>query len=331
MAGIPPTYASPGLRWGLALEDHPGAYVEFEEKPGTEVGIPARLGGNDSFCVATVHFPSTIGSTRKPVIGYKAIGSEIKGVLDHASDRWNIVCTKALGRALKRAGYPDDMDDLKALVVWRQREAEIRAIGTGVAQVALAPAQTERALEAAGRQSPEASGPDDGQAPSTEPDESGVTEAESIDGADLTLVPPSDGSRAELRKAINGLGSRSHELTKWAKDNNLRVTRPATEWEARQLIAQAAVISGDGAVEVTQSDGAGDVVDVQEVPPPVAEPSPVDDSAGQVVELAAGLDADEAKNYTAFLKSINVDPKSDPATWDPDRLVEVLGWLEVAP
>jgi hypothetical protein len=49
---------------------------------------------------------------------------------------------------LKRAGYPDDLKDLKALVLWRQRDAEIAAIRGG-AELTVQSANTIAALPSA--------------------------------------------------------------------------------------------------------------------------------------------------------------------------------------
>lgn len=310
MAAISPTYASPGLRWGLALEDHPGAYVAFHESPGTDLGIPEKHGGNDAFCVATIHFPE--GSGRLPVIGYKALSSKIKGELDHPSDRWNILCTKALGRALKRAGYPDDLPDLKALVVWRQRDAEIRAITAGTAQVQLAAADPGRALESAAKVDPEATSRDDSNAPETDVIDVGEAESEP-DGADPTVVPPSEATKAELRTAINALGPRSSELTKWARSEKIRVTRPDTEAEARALIARAAAMLAEGpAADEAPAAPVEDVTD-----------------AIDVAEVIAGLDGEQRKALDTFVTSIGGDPKLPIEQWAPDVIVDVVGWLAV--
>jgi hypothetical protein len=120
MGQISESYASPGLRLGLLLEDHPDATYEFRLATGDEIGVPEEYGGSKKFCVCTI----TLGLGRdisawKPVSG------------NGTPDEWNVLCTKTLGRALKRAGYPDDLHDLKALVLWRQREAEIAAIKAG--------------------------------------------------------------------------------------------------------------------------------------------------------------------------------------------------------
>lgn len=121
MGQISESYASPGLRLGLLLEDHPQATYEFRLATGDELGVPDEYGSTKKFCVATI----TFGPDRAAVTAWKPVAG------NGTPDEWNILCTKTLGRALKRAGYPDDLHDLKALVLWRQREAEIAAIKAG--------------------------------------------------------------------------------------------------------------------------------------------------------------------------------------------------------
>jgi hypothetical protein len=122
MGTISEFYASPGLRLGLLLEDHPDATYTFDFVSGSEIGVPDSYGGSSKkFCFCTIRFA-----------GKRADVSAWKPVPDKGQpDDWNILCTKTLGRALKRAGYPDDLKDLKALVLWRQRDAEISAIKAG--------------------------------------------------------------------------------------------------------------------------------------------------------------------------------------------------------
>ncbi len=120
MGNISETYASPQLRLGLLLVDHPGSSHSCEMRVGTEVGVPRAYGGEGNFCVCTLLIPG-----HEPIVAYKAIK-------DHGNaDEWQVNSTKTLGRALKKAGYPDDLKDLKALVLWRQREAEIDLIRGG--------------------------------------------------------------------------------------------------------------------------------------------------------------------------------------------------------
>jgi len=151
MAAISEDYASPGLRWGLLLEDQPGATYEFALMQGTEFPvnpIPAEFGGDRNFVVCTITFPASTGKSM--VSAYKPAGQE------GDPETWNVLCTKTLGRALKKAGYPDDLKDLKALLLWRQRTAETQAIMAGSAHLALepgstavAPGQAQRALPSA--------------------------------------------------------------------------------------------------------------------------------------------------------------------------------------
>jgi len=140
------TFASPGLRWGLLLEDHPRATHEFELKKGTVIGIPSEYGGDGNFCVCTIHIPG-----QEPIVAYKEAPKR------KDPDEWVVACTKTLGRALKKAGYPDDLKDLKALVLWRQRNAEVAAIGSGQALTA-GPAPLE--IEAGGRDADDDGRPD---------------------------------------------------------------------------------------------------------------------------------------------------------------------------
>lgn len=138
MAQISPDYASPGLRLGLLLHDHPDASYDFKFISGEELGVPAEFGGKGQFCLATIRF----GDGRADASAWKPVPA--KG----NPDEWNIFQTKTLGRALKKAGYPDDLKDLKALVLWRQRSAEIGAIASGAQQLAISSTSAPASLEA---------------------------------------------------------------------------------------------------------------------------------------------------------------------------------------
>jgi hypothetical protein len=141
------TFASPGLRWGLLLEDHPKATHEFEMRGGAEIGVPDQYGGQGDFCVCTLRIPG-----QEPIVAYK------EAPRGKDPDDWVVACTKTLGRALKKAGYPDDLKDLKALVLWRQRNAEVAAIGAGVALEAGQEKPLE--IEAGGRDADDDGKPD---------------------------------------------------------------------------------------------------------------------------------------------------------------------------
>ena len=183
MGQISESYASPGLRLGLLLEDHPQATYEFTLRTGDEIGVPDEYGGGDrKFCVCTI----TFGPERASVEAWKPVSG------NGTPDEWNILCTKTLGRALKRAGYPDDLHDLKALVLWRQREAEIAAIKAGSLPLDVPRANAIAAL------------------PSADPmqvalDEAGVTDAEEVELADEDTL-------AEIAELESGLDERDVQV-----------------------------------------------------------------------------------------------------------------------
>lgn len=127
MPEMDPNYASPGLRWGLVLSEHPDAKHEFRHMNGVElrqfgVELPPAFGGSENhhYCVCILDIP---GQDR--AVGYKPVKSSGN------ADDWNLACTKTLGRALKRAGFPDNLADLKALMLWRRRNAEIALLSSG--------------------------------------------------------------------------------------------------------------------------------------------------------------------------------------------------------
>lgn len=106
-------YISTSLRWSMFKADWPDATVEFSEGTAADAGIPASFSKKDEkVCIATVvRFK---GDT--PFIGYKSF-ADAKG---RDTDAWNVLCSKAMGRALKKAGSPDNMNDLKVLMRFRE-------------------------------------------------------------------------------------------------------------------------------------------------------------------------------------------------------------------
>lgn len=129
-------YISTSLRWSMFKADWPDATVEFMEGTATDAGIPASFSKKDEkVCIATV----TRFKGDTPFIGYKSV-SDAKG---RDTDAWNVLCQKAMGRALKKAGVSDNMNDLKVLMRFRE------AIGTAnKAEAKTAPvAETKSAME----------------------------------------------------------------------------------------------------------------------------------------------------------------------------------------
>jgi len=118
-------YVSPSVRWGLLKQDHPKAVAEFTHCTGEEIGIPEKFGGKEDYCVAQILLHP---NEQIPIIGYKPFTDAQMRKGDHASDAWNVLCTKALGRALKRAGYADTASEMRVLVQYKQRLAEHEAI-----------------------------------------------------------------------------------------------------------------------------------------------------------------------------------------------------------
>ena len=125
MAGIAEDYVSPSVRWGLLKQDYPDAVVEFNHGNGDVIGIPDKFGGGEDYCIASIRLRPT---DTTPIIGYKQFSDAQIRKNDHPSDAWNVLCTKALGRALKRAGYADTASEMRVLVQYKQRLAEHEAI-----------------------------------------------------------------------------------------------------------------------------------------------------------------------------------------------------------
>jgi hypothetical protein len=142
MAEIDPRYASPNLRWSLLLKDHPGAEYDFELWEGAQLNLPAEFGRDRKYCVCIITLPKHPDEVaqRKPIIGWKSISASELTKGD--PEVWNVLCTKTLGRALKRAGYPDHLPDLKALLLWYQRKAEIGRIASGLPPLELGTGET---------------------------------------------------------------------------------------------------------------------------------------------------------------------------------------------
>ena len=118
-------YVSPSVRWGLLKQDYPQAVVEFSHCKGSEIGIPPKFGGDEEYCVASILLRP---NDQFPITGYKPFSDAQTRKGDHSSDAWNVLCTKALGRALKRAGYADTASEMRVLVQYKQRLAEHEAI-----------------------------------------------------------------------------------------------------------------------------------------------------------------------------------------------------------
>lgn len=172
---IDPNYMTPNLRWGLFLKDHPGAPApKFRVGTNAEaeqaMGVPADFQRDECgegvtvWCVAVICYPDGTEAAE----GWKEIPtkeSTKNGSKDFVrnAENWTKLCTMALGRALKRAGYPDSVADLRAFLLYEQRNVEIGMIRAGQMPVAAIEARSvDATARAAGVAEPDQDRPDAG-------------------------------------------------------------------------------------------------------------------------------------------------------------------------
>lgn len=222
MAEMRESYASPNLRWALLLEDHPSATHSFRVGRAEEFGVPPDFGGDQQVVVCTIIFPAESGL--QPSVAYKEV-TDSKGRPIPQSDwdpaTWNVLTTKALGRACKRAGYPDSLPELKALVHWRQRTAEVEALVAGRTPLAaLGPGHADQALDAAAVADPEHVSHDPDETPPGVDPETGEVNADNVP-ADAVVIDegePDEHALTVLAEAIEALPAKAKtELARWAK------------------------------------------------------------------------------------------------------------------
>lgn len=171
MPEIPKTYASPGLRWGLFLHDHPKAKNPHYEVMGADAmldtfGLPPQFGAETEdftglYVVCTID-PGDGRPSGEVPRAWKEIPKREKTRSGHVAfvctpENWRKLCTMALGRTLKEAGYPDDTEDLKALLLWRRRSIELEMLAAGGPLAELGTgAPVEDQLDRAARPTPDA-------------------------------------------------------------------------------------------------------------------------------------------------------------------------------
>lgn len=105
------------LRWGLLLEELPGATYTPEVVDAADVGIDTDFCGSTRVCRVTIEFPDG----RAPVSGWQEVGASAT----KTPGAFDTVTMSALDRALTNAGYPPDVEDLRFLMRWRFRKAEV--------------------------------------------------------------------------------------------------------------------------------------------------------------------------------------------------------------
>jgi hypothetical protein len=169
VAELSEKYASPGLRWGLYKHDHPQAKKPtYEVVKGEDLGLPPTFGGESAdFTGLFVVCVIDPGDGSPTVSAWKEIPKREKrrsGYEDFARtpEHWRKLCTMALGRTLKEAGYPDDTDDLKALLLWRRRSVELELLANGgpLAEIGSGSAPDNGDLDAAAKTTPMAEHPE---------------------------------------------------------------------------------------------------------------------------------------------------------------------------
>lgn len=116
-------YLSTSVRWAMFKADWPDASIEFSESTPSEIGIPSTFSKKDEkICVALV---TRYKGDESPIVAYKA-ESDVRGAKD--TDSWHALCSKAMGRAMKKAGYPDTMTDLKILMKFREAKTGVKKV-----------------------------------------------------------------------------------------------------------------------------------------------------------------------------------------------------------
>jgi len=114
-------YLSTSVRWAMFKADWPDATVDFSEGTAADVNIPATFTKKDEkLCIAKV---SRFTGDDRIITAFKSQG-DVRGAKD--TDSWHALCSKAMGRALKKAGYPDTMTDLKILLKFRDTKNGVK-------------------------------------------------------------------------------------------------------------------------------------------------------------------------------------------------------------
>ena len=135
-------YLSTSVRWAMFKADWPDATVDFSEGTAADVNIPATFTKKDEkLCIAKV---SRFTGDDRIITAFKS-QSDVRSAKD--TDSWHALCSKAMGRALKKAGYPDTMTDLKILLKFRDTKNGVnKTVATDVRNVVNQSIETKSAL-----------------------------------------------------------------------------------------------------------------------------------------------------------------------------------------
>lgn len=307
--GIAPGYASPGLRLSLYLEDHPDAEqpaYDIRRLADVDPTIPEDWGGDQEVVVCTLRRPGVADVVAWRETYETKKNGETKAVI-RRPDVLVALQTKALGRALKKAGYPDHLPDLKAMMLWRQRNAEnslILTTGRPLAALGSGPVTGSRDtdLDAAAVAHPEDAGADDG----------GSTVAED----DVAVEVPED------YLALSPRGRQ--EVDGWLDERGVDFRTAPAKPLAAFLAAQDKIDAQNGQGRHAPEAGPGPVIDggeerenvvrdeVEDHPEP--EPEPADEEPAPT---------DGAKLAAMSLDELIATATAAPADWR-DRSAEFL-------
>ncbi len=317
MPNIPKTYASPGLRWGLFLHDHPHApdptfRLAAHDDPDVNVPEAFAKGGEEKFTGEFVVCTIDPADGSGKIVAWREIpGSERRSGSWHelakTPDNWRKLTTMALGRALKQAGYADDTEDLKALLLWRRRDVEMRMLEAGVSPppaLGTGPADTD--LDAAARPTPHAEHPDSAAA-------AGETDDEEVTvGADDQWSPD---AAARLRPLVDRLSpAQRDDLQAWADSRGYGpIQQLSTGGPFRLVVARATGLLPKGDPDPTPNP-------ITPAPEPPSAPS------GQPV---AAVDPD-AKAPMPMVRSVHdaVMKLIDPETGNREAAARVFEKVE---
>ena len=319
---ISQNYASPNVRVGLLKEDWPGveityALVDAADLPAS-VAVPAEFAAGSiylgagkgskqasgKFCLCTIKYPADAGKDDEH--GAKPVLQE---ELDRGDpETWNSMCTKALGRALKRAGYPDAVPDLRSLILWRQRTAEIDRIRQGLAPIAeLTSGNTQRALDAAFEAGAQDDPDVDRSATTDHEDEPPAGQQQQRPPAQQQREAPPTGGNAdkeptaeqltELRVAIGALGNKQTVLRAWAAEQKIvSYSKPGTVGQLVAIMHKIAQLNTAG------PDGTPQAPDPKAEQRAQVEVEKPDDpiEAHQLDDIMHVIDTYESDDYDAF-------------------------------
>jgi hypothetical protein len=286
----PATYASPHLRLALWKEDHPEGTVDFEVVPidaarpdGKPWVAPPFRGRFKWLIVCTLTVPGlpTIAAFKECGVRVKDGNNTRTEYEDFAPEAQATLQSKALGRALKAAGYPDDMDDFRVLVWLRRENKKVEAIGSGLVPAGyagmLSPGPAEKAeADQLMAQAGSTDRPRGGDAPVASDDDD-IADAELVEDEPT----PEEVAKARYHELRNGLdGPERQRFASWArKVHDIRNVANPVNGQLDQLLK---------ALEWAAAGGAQPWNDDTPAPAPARQPDAQDDAADALWREQAG-------------------------------------------